>query len=174
MVPLPRHFSVTHAWRCSSEAPPQKVKSSKQMRPARVEAEVVDERALDGVHKLFGAAQQRVCGSRRGCHTERTTRGLCGERRGERPRAPPQGANSGAASSVMPRGTRRGRRAALKRDPLCPIVRKAAQQWTEEDENPPRATMAHLLSGACLASRPDGSSEWRLARAQTGTAISKV
>ena len=37
-------------------------------------------------------------------------------------------------------------------------------------ESPPRATMAHLLSGACLQAR------WflRVARAQTGTAISKV
>ena len=66
------------------------------------------------------------------------------------------------------------RRAALKRDPLCPVARKAAQQWTEEDENPPRATMAHLLSGACLGNREQARWFLRVARAQTGTAISKV
>ena len=63
---------------------------------------------------------------------------------------------------------------ALKRDPLCPIVRKAAHQWTEEDENPPRATMAHVLSGACLGNREQARWFLRVARAQTGTAISKV
>ncbi|EOD10364.1 hypothetical protein EMIHUDRAFT_248410 [Emiliania huxleyi CCMP1516] len=62
----------------------------------------------------------------------------------------------------------------IKRDPLCPIVRKAAQQWTEEDENPPRATMAHLLSGACPGNREQARWFLRVARAQTGTAISKV
>ncbi|EOD38314.1 hypothetical protein EMIHUDRAFT_224691 [Emiliania huxleyi CCMP1516] len=60
------------------------------------------------------------------------------------------------------------------RDPLCPIVRKAAQRWTEEDENPPRATMAHVLSGACLGNREQARWFLRVARAQTGTAISKV
>ena len=53
-------------------------------------------------------------------------------------------------------------------------MRKAAQQWTEEDENPPRATMAHVLSGACLGNREQARWFLRVARAQTGTAISKV
>ncbi|EOD12555.1 hypothetical protein EMIHUDRAFT_247358 [Emiliania huxleyi CCMP1516] len=53
-------------------------------------------------------------------------------------------------------------------------MRKAAQQWTEEDENPPRATMAHLLSSACLGNREQARWFLRVARAQTGTAISKV
>ncbi|EOD07031.1 hypothetical protein EMIHUDRAFT_198278 [Emiliania huxleyi CCMP1516] len=44
----------------------------------------------------------------------------------------------------------------------------------EEDENPPRATMAHVLSGACLGNREQARWFLRVARAQTGTAISKV
>ncbi|EOD22931.1 hypothetical protein EMIHUDRAFT_195378 [Emiliania huxleyi CCMP1516] len=86
-----------------------------------------------------------------------------------------EGASSSRVQELLDEAARdAARRAALKRDPLCPIVRKAAQQWTEEDENPPRATMAHVLSGACLGNREQARWFLRVARAQTGTAISKV
>ena len=104
-----------------------------------------------------------------GAHHERIMRGEAGR---ETPGAATRSELRGCLVCKAARDA--ARRAALKRDPLCPIVRKAAQQWTEEDENPPRATMAHLLSGACLGNREQARWFLRVARAQTGTAISKV
>ena len=46
----------------------------------------------------------------------------------------PQFASSGGSCLVCKAARDAARRAALKRNPLCPLVRKAAQQWTEEDE----------------------------------------
>ena len=120
---------------------------------------------------VMGARVRQQAGVPHGAHHERIMRGEAG---GERPRAPPRTRSELRGCLVCKAARDAARRAALKRDPLCPIVRKAAQQWTEEDENPPRATMAHLLSGACVGNREQARWFLRVARAQTGTAISKV
>ncbi|EOD15944.1 hypothetical protein EMIHUDRAFT_210882 [Emiliania huxleyi CCMP1516] len=82
-----------------------------------------------------------------------------------------------------PLGSEKGRELNAEVARICLALHRArpfthlaatAQQWTEEDENPPRVTMAHLLSGACLGNREQARWFLRVARAQTGTAISKV
>ena len=118
---------------------------------------------------VMGARVRQQAGVPHGAHHERIMRGEAGR---ETPGAATRSELRGCLVCKAARDA--ARRAALKRDPLCPIVRKAAQQWTEEDENPPRATMAHLLSGACLGNREQARWFLRVARAQTGTAISKV
>ncbi|EOD29541.1 hypothetical protein EMIHUDRAFT_233931 [Emiliania huxleyi CCMP1516] len=118
---------------------------------------------------VMGARVRQQAGVPHGAHHERIMQGEAGR---ETPGAATRSELRGCLVCKAARDA--ARRAALKRDPLCPIVRKAAQQWTEEDENPPRATMAHLLSGACLGNREQARWFLRVARAQTGTAISKV
>ena len=118
---------------------------------------------------VMGARVRQQAGVPHGAHHERIMRGEAGR---ETPGAATRSELRGCLVCKAARDA--ARRAALKRDPLCPIVRKAAQQWTEEDENPPRATMAHVLSGACLGNREQARWFLRVARAQTGTAISKV
>ena len=118
---------------------------------------------------VMGARVRQQAGVPHGAHHERIMRGEAGR---ETPGAATRSELRGCLVCKAARDA--ARRAALKRDPLCPIVRKAAQQWTEEDENPPRATMAHLLSGACPGNREQARWFLRVARAQTGTAISKV
>ena len=117
----------------------------------------------------MGARVRQQAGVPHGTHHERIMRGEAGR---ETPGAATRSELKGCLVCKAARDA--ARRAALKRDPLCPVARKAAQQWTEEDENPPRATMAHLLSGACLGNREQARWFLRVARAQTGTAISKV
>jgi len=99
----------------------------------------------------MGARVRQQAGVPHGAHHERIIRGEAG---GETPGAATRSELRGCLVCKAARDA--ARRAALKRDPLCPIVRKAAQQWTEEDENPPQSS-ASADGGGDQQSSPSGT-----------------
>mmetsp|Transcript_24704 Transcript_24704/g.81431 ORF Transcript_24704/g.81431 Transcript_24704/m.81431 type:complete len:385 (+) Transcript_24704:1042-2196(+) len=84
---------------------------------------------------VMGARVRQQAGVPHGAHHERIMRGEAGK---ETPGAATRSELRGCLVCKAARDA--ARRAALKRDPLCPVARKAAQQWTEEDENPPQSS----------------------------------